>query len=287
MGTDILHVHDLSSLAYGVAGSAPAGAVRRVCSFHSPVSALSSVQRVLAGRLLKRVDVVHAVSASVGDSLREGGVPEGKLRCIRNGIVLADFPFRTGEDRIAAKERLGLSARPTIGVVARLAEKKRIPFLIDIASAMQSGGTPVTLVVVGSGENEAELGALADRSLLPGSFRLLPPRRDVIDVYAALDVFVIPSVDEGLPQSVLEAMATGTVVVAPRARPFSEILSDGHSGVLLSASSPTDWAVTIRDLLADDGRRADLARNARDAVESSFSFDETSRGYEELYLAGC
>ena len=242
---------------------------------------ISSRRGILRHKLLSTaVDRYIAVSHHMAGMLREVCVfGRRKVRVVHNGIALTRFERPNADVRAKIA---GENGRPVIMTLARLARQKGIEELIDAAS-----GVPEAVFLV-AGEGP-ERGVLEERVRVRGlgnRFRFLGHRRDVPELLASCDVFVLPSLYEGLPVSVLEAMASGKPVVATRVGGTDEAVRDGVTGLLVPPSDSRALAEAIRLLLSDRSLALRLAACAREQVRREFSAEkvaaDTTQIYEEL-----
>jgi glycosyltransferase involved in cell wall biosynthesis len=231
--------------------------------------------------------IVHryiAVSRHVADRLatRFALAPE-RIEVIHNAAPGAngagDSSGGRGRVRDGVRAALGVGAGPLVVTLARLDPQKGLEHLID-AAALVPGAT---FVVAGEGSQRGALERRIAERGVGDRLRLLGSRRDVADLLAAADVFVLPSLFEGLPLSVLEAMAAGTPVVATAIGGTDEAVVHGETGLLVPPADPPALAAAVQRLLSD----ADLARRltsaARERVERSFSPAAMARRVEQVY----
>jgi glycosyltransferase involved in cell wall biosynthesis len=190
--------------------------------------------------------------------------------------------------------RRGLGVEPTaplVLAVGRLVRKKGFEYLID-AMALVAGQAPsAVLVVAGGGDLASELKARAARAGLGGNVRFqgVVDHAHVARFLAAADVVAVPSVrDEegnvdGLPNVVLEAMASGTPVVATSAGGIRDVVRDGDTGVLVPERDARALADALHALLASDARRAAIGSRARRAVQEHFGWNRVAERFEAAY----
>lgn len=223
---------------------------------------------------------------TVSDDLRrwlvaEVGVPARKVVTIRNGVDTARFAPRDPGDARAA---LGLAAgRPLIGTVGRLDPVKDQVSLVHAFARVRRRNEKAGLVIAGDGPCREQLTGLVDALGLGEHAVLLGERHDVPRVLAALDVFVLPSIGEGISNTVLEAMATGLPVVATRVGGNPELVEDGETGTLVPPRDPDALARAIARYLDDDAlRRVHGDAGRRRAVER-FGLDRMCAEYARLY----
>ncbi len=227
-----------------------------------------------------QTDAVVAVSAGAVPQLQR---PElaGRLQVILNGIELP------GElrDRRTMRHELGLPAAAVVGVmVARMDGLKGHATLLEALAQRQERGEAPLVLLAGDGAVRQDLEAQARRlGLDDHHVRFLGFRRDVPDLLAASDFFLLPSLTEGLPLSVLEAMAFGLPVVATPVGGIPEVVTPDREGLLIPVEDVHALAAAIARLTCNPSLRLQLGRAARERVQRDFSYDAMTSQYEELY----
>ena len=211
------------------------------------------------------------------------GLPPRKIVTIHNGVDLRRF---TDEAPAPARGLLGLPAEGVvIGAVGRLDPVKDHLGLLDACAALGGDRDDWTLVLVGEGPCRAALEARAARSDLAGRIRLLGARSDVPDLLRAFDLFVLPSIAEGISNTVLEAMATGLPVIATRTGGNPELVEDGVTGALVPVGDRAALARALRAQLADAHLRRLQGKAGRQRAAAEFSLERMAGRYAELYRA--
>jgi glycosyltransferase involved in cell wall biosynthesis len=206
--------------------------------------------------------------------------PEQKLRVVPSGIDPA--PFSQPRDLALRQWLTRGSQRPIVFTAARLSPEKAIDVLVSAAARVPEA----VFAIAGDGPERAAIRAQAEALGITARVRLLGPRSDIPALLAACDVFVLPSLVEGLPISVLEAMAAARPVVATRIGGTDEVVTDGKTGLLVPAGDPESLAAAIESFLADPerGRLAGMA--GRDQLLARFTssamIDAVSTTYDEL-----
>jgi len=199
---------------------------------------------------------------------------------VHNGISLA--PFERGA-RGRLREGLAQgSDRPIVLTLARLAPQKGVEYLVEAAARVPD----VLFVVAGDGPDREALERKAESCGVKERVLFLGHRQDVPELLESCDLFVLPSLYEGLPVSVLEAMASGRPVIATRIGGTDEAVEDDVNGLLVPPADPIALASAIRRLLADRSLAQRLSARARDRVRREFSSEtvaaHTAAIYEEL-----
>ena len=277
---------------------------------HSPVPAVAA--RLLASRSTRFVHTEHnlwdsyrwptyvanaltfsrnaavlAVSEGVATSIRPPRwVPVGRQPPIESLLhgVDPDTAPRGPEARRRARAGLGLDEQtPVVGKVANLSEKKDHRGLLAAFDEVRRRVPGAQLLLIGSGPLRASLEAEVATRDLRSNVVFLGSREDVADLLPALDVFVLGSRFEGLPISLLEAMAAEVACVATSVGGIPEAITDGIEGRLVPPGEPGALADALTELLLDPARRAALATAGRERVTAQFSIDRAVQRTEELY----
>jgi glycosyltransferase involved in cell wall biosynthesis len=227
------------------------------------------------------VDRYIAVSEGVARRMRTRlGVPDRKIQVIRNGVEGGSAPLQADPGLRAALA--GSIVGPIVLTVARLDAQKGHGYLLAAAADMPD----VTFVLAGEGPERASLEAQARRLGIASRVRFLGHREDVPELLAACDVFVLPSRYEGLPLSVLEAMAAARPVVATAIEGTDEIVVHGETGLLVPPAAPSALADGIRTVLSDPALAARMGQAGRKRACREFStsrmVDDVSSAYDEL-----
>jgi glycosyltransferase involved in cell wall biosynthesis len=234
-------------------------------------------------KLALRTDVLIAVSESVRDDLLSLGVgTPPKWRVIPVGVGLDAF---MGElpDHASARAALGLPVNgPLVGIVGRLAPVKDPVTFLAAAALIRRMRPDVSFVIAGDGELRGFVEQRA-RELLGDRVRFLGWVEDLPKLYAALDVVVLTSRNEGTPMSLIEAGAAGRPVVATSVGGVREVVEDGRTGWLVPAGDEHAIAARVLDLVEDPGRGRAFSEAARRLVVGRFSADRMVADHAALY----
>jgi teichuronic acid biosynthesis glycosyltransferase TuaC len=199
----------------------------------------------------ERSDALVAVSQALKDRMIALGMSAAKIRVLRNGVDLAQF---VPVGRALARRRLGLREEGfLVAAVGNLVAEKGLALAVQAVAA----DPELHLLIVGDGPQRAALHALATR-IAPGrvSFRASMPQAALGDVYSAADVLALPSLREGWPNVLLEAIACGTPVVAARVGGVPEIVGGDAPGAALATREPDAWTSALRAVIAAHGDSA-------------------------------
>lgn len=198
---------------------------------------------------------------------------------IRNGVRVDVLRARRRE-REATRADLGVSEAFVIVFLGRVTRDKGIPVLLDAFRIVrESVSSPVRLLLVGPVADDVR--TLVDR--LPPDVRALGPQSDPARFLAAADLFVLPSLREGLPLSLLEAMAVGLPVVATSVGDIPEVVRPGETGRLVQPGDSHALATAIRSFAEDAASARVCGSRAADLVASEYDSQQTWAHYARLY----
>ena len=235
------------------------------------------VRRLLAPLVTEFVTVSRDLARWL---IEDVGVPARKVTPISNGVDTERF--RPG-DRIAARRALGIpDGAVAVGTVGRLDPVKDHLGLIR-AFVEGLADCHATLLIVGDGPMRRELDRLVADLHAGDCVRLLGERPDVPLVLQGLDLFVLPSIGEGMANAILEAMATGLPVVATRVGGNPELVDDGATGALIPARSMPDLAAAMKRYVTSPDLRARHGEAGRARSLKEFTLERMVSRYTDLY----
>ena len=245
--------------------------------------------------VLRRYDRVIAVSADLMEICIESGVKPENLRLIENAIEVRDFvrqgspasaPGRTGEVARLLTGRVVPDGRLVIGAVGRLSPEKGFDLLIEAMARLCARGLDLELWIAGEGPREAALRHAIAKTGCADRIHLLGFRPDTVALFECFDIFCLPSLREGLPNVVLEAMAMAVPVLATRCGGIEAALRDGDDCSLIPPGSVDALEQGLLNLVGDEQERQKLAARGLERVKSEFSFrrrmDKVIAVYDEL-----
>jgi glycosyltransferase involved in cell wall biosynthesis len=215
--------------------------------------------------------------------LRAGCFTERRCKVILNGIPFPSLPARF--NRRLKKTELGIPhGAPVVGTVGRLHFQKGQRHLLEAASMVLKDIPNVRVLIVGEGPMRGELEALAENLGIRKSVHFAGARRDAAELLAVMDVFILSSEWEGLPLSLLEALALSRPVVAHAIDGVTEIVEHGRSGLLVPVGKTDALAGAVTRLLRDRGYAERLAARGRETVLARFGREKMVHATAELYL---
>jgi glycosyltransferase involved in cell wall biosynthesis len=233
---------------------------------------------------IRRYAEVVAVSQDLHDACLELGVPRERLTLIPNAIDEEEFrrecPPRASPLRASAALR---GDRLLVGAVGRLSEEKGFHLLVEAFERALDAGCDLELWIAGEGDQEERLRAQIAASRHAGRMKLLGFSSNARTLFEAMDLFVLSSIREGLPNVVLEAMAMEVPVLATRCGGLEAFARDGEDALLVPTGSVDALADGLVRLARDPTLRARLARAARARIERECGFAERMRRFVRVY----
>ena len=233
-----------------------------------------------------RTDHFHAVSNAVkSDAVKALRLPQDKVTVIERGRRADTLPPRSDERRLAARAMLDLSPQAEVLVaVGRQEYQKGHRYLVESMNSLQHRPDLLLLVAGREGNESDELQRLLQKWPDAAKHtRLLGHRSDVADILAAADIFVFPSLFEGMPGAVIEAMASGLPVVASDIEPVHDVAEIGNNADVAPPRDPAKLAAAIDTLLNDPDRRASMGTRSREIFEERFTMERSVASLLDLY----
>jgi glycosyltransferase involved in cell wall biosynthesis len=236
---------------------------------------------LLARQALAGAGVVTACSGDLARRATRLGAAPARVRTLPYGVDVGEFDPARRDDQFRRRHGLPDDALLVLAV-GRLVEKKGFRYLVEAAASAPG----VCVAVAGEGDLRGDLEARARRLGAPVRLIGSLDRGSVAKAYATADVIAVPSVVDsagnvdGLPNSLLEALASGRAVVASRVAGIPDVLRDGVNGCLVPPADASALAVALRRLVADPAERARLGHNAREYAVAELSWETTAKKLE-------
>lgn len=227
---------------------------------------------------------VIAISEPVKQHLMEDfAVRAEDIRVIHNGVDVSRFQVWTKEERARKKKMLGLSEGIVVGIIARLSDVKGHIYLFQAMPEVLRRFPETRLMLVGEGRMKDELVALGRELGISQNVSFFDSVSDTAGMLCAMDIFVLPSLKEGLGLSLMEAMASGLAVIGSRIGGIRSLISEGENGLLVSPGEAGELTQAILKLIADGKMRRALGDNARAFIEKNFPEEKMLRDTERVY----
>lgn len=280
---DIVHTHAWGTLVEGLLAARLARVPVLIHGEHGTLQ-LKPYQARVQRWAWRRVDRLLSVSSRLAERMAAAvGVPESAITVIRNGVDLARFSSVSHEE---ARRGMGLPDDLfVVGHVGRLVEVKDQASLVEAAAILKSRGLRFLVLIAGDGPLRVSLASRIDRSGVADCVRLVGHVGDVERFYPALDVYVLCSRSEGMPNTVLEAMAAGVPVVATRVGGVDELVVDGVTGLLVEPAKPDQLAGAVGRLIDDEVLRRRMGAAGDERATAQYSVETMLREYGALYFS--
>ncbi len=227
---------------------------------------------------LRNFSHVVAVSVDVQKQLLQSSIPSSHVSLIKNGVDIDRFAMP--KDGGNLKSALGISPdNLVIGTVGRISVEKGHRHLLNIADDIEKECPGTTFLVVGDGDLRPKLQNEFDQP----NIIFTGLRNDLPALYACMDIFVLPSLTEGLPMVLLEAMASRLPVVASDVGFISHVVEEGMSGFLVAPGDEQGLKDRLMQLLKDSGQRTSMGEKGFLQVKKEFSSMQMAREYISVY----
>lgn len=255
-------------------------------SYGSERSFRGSLRHLAYRTIVKRCAATIAVSDQVRDSFREElGLSEGqsvRLVSVPNGVEVP--PLVSPEEKLAGKTALGLDGDRVVGLaVGRACEQKNFKDLVPVMGLLRDKGVPVTMVIAGDGPDLADLKERIGAAGLEENIRTLGNVTNIPDYLTAADIFLMPSLWEGLPLALLEAMAAGLPVVGNAIDGLTDVVEEGKVGHLVPSGDFQLMADRITTQAQDPELRNSFGAAGRRLVEERYNLKRVIEGIEDIY----
>ncbi|MHB0999886.1 MAG: glycosyltransferase family 4 protein [Armatimonadota bacterium] len=284
---DVLHLHGWIAANYGRIAGKITG-IPTIMHEHGVDPQFPRTQQIADMMLSRFTHSAVAVSRSVHDFLiKERYVDPKKIRTIYNGAPLDEFSIADQQKVDAARKEFGIpEGSRVIGTIGRLDVQKGITYFIQAAKQVKSVMPDVRYLIVGDGPKMDELQSEARELNMLDTMIFAGHRTDVPVIQSMLDLQVFPSLWEGTPLTVFEAMAMERAIVSTNVDGLGEVLVDGKNALVVEPANPDKLAKGILQVLSDPALAADLRAGSKEQSRS-FDISQTVRNLESLYEELC
>ena len=288
--TEIVHSYGFYSNVFAVPAVRLARAPLVIASIRDCGETLTTAQKRVQKMFCRMADCILTNAEGVQTWLLDQGYPAEKIQVIRNGIARSSF----AEDRPTGKLRreLGFAAdTPLVAVLSRLNPMKGIEYFLEAAVAVSQRFPAVRFLIIGGAnycggggykseieKHAADLG-LESRVIFTGF------RTDIREILPEINISVLPSLSEGLSNSLLESMAAGVPVIATRVGGTPEAVQDGTTGLLVPPRDPSALAQAMTLLLENRVLARSFGEAGRRRVDALFSIEKMVHQTQSLYLS--
>jgi glycosyltransferase involved in cell wall biosynthesis len=289
---DILHTHGGVAGLFGRWAAKGAGTPVMVHTIHgihylhyrNPFMKYSYI--VQERYLSRRTDAVIFVSkADYEQGRRLRLAPASRMRLIQNGVDTRNLLEKLGRTPEQENLRAALNlSPPVVGTVARLHRQKGVRYLLRAAGDIRLRFPEAKVVIVGGGPLEKSLRREVSRMKAEQFIRIPGERPDALEILSLFDIFVLPSLWEGLPLVLIEAAALGKPIIASDIDGVREVIRDGENGVLVPLRNPVKLAEAVVRLLEDRTLALKLGESAKTGIPPLFTHSRMIEAIEGLYL---
>ena len=284
----IIHSHYSKATIIGFFASKIAGIPLIETNHLFPPMPLSDKKLQLYARIgaffLRFTNKTIAVSHKIKQSLKEAGVPENTIDVIANGIDIDECLVVKSNERILIRRELGLKENNiVIGGVGRLTEQKGFEYLLKAAKIVTLKHKNSRFIIAGDGLLRGQLNKYIQKYKLEDYVKLLGFRKDILRILSAMDIFVMPSIDEGLPIAMLEAMAVGVPVIVSAVGEIPRVIINGENGILIEPKNSDELANKINFLIENEKNQRDITDNGLKIVKTKYSNEAMSLSYARTY----
>ena len=287
---EVVHTHRYKESVVGSIAAKLAGVPHVIRTVHGMPEPMRGWDRVKAwaygavdrATLWWFADLIIAVSKRMAETLKDSGYAPTPVTHIHNGVDPRKVrATRTGD---AVRRELGIGPRALlVGTAGRLSHVKGHRYFLRAAQRILETEGDARFLIVGDGPLRHELLASAAHLRVEGACLLLGPRTDIYDLIAAMDIFVLASLDEGIPMVILEAMALGTPVVATAVGGVPEVIRHRETGLLVAPRDERALADACLELARNRDWAQTFGARARRVVDEAFSHERNGHALMEVY----
>jgi len=229
---------------------------------------------------------IVAVSHVIKSLLIANGVSADKIVVIENSVELPTKSHeKTTKKRWVMRERFAIQDNEVVlGYIGRLSEEKGLLYLLDAVARLIEKGMPFKIILVGEGPQRAELETRVADHGLQNNVIFTGFQQDVSEFLPVFDIFTLPSLTEGTPMALLEAMGAGLPVMASSVGQIPDIIDDGINGVLIQPADQSSIERTLTGLLEKRDLWKSLAERGRDTIDRNYNIKDWIEKFQSIYL---
>ena len=289
---DVVNAHHFLSMAYSFSGCKIMNKARLIYTEHSEweIQAISRKWRIAGKILLHFTDAVVGISDEVRDCLKDSfHLPERKTHAIPNGVDCN--LFSVAQDKKRYKIEYGLDPDDIVlGIVANLKKNKNHIFLLKTFRSLRKKHNRLKLLLIGQGfegdleGSEGDIRSFISSENLEDSVLLLGARSDVPDLLKAIDIFCLTSYKEGLPISLIEAMAVGLPLVGTAVEGIKDVIIPHENGFLVKLNDEEQLKHALNRLIEYPSLRQKFGTKSRKLAYQSYALENCTKQYQALFL---
>jgi glycosyltransferase involved in cell wall biosynthesis len=228
---------------------------------------------------------IIAVSDEIRNDLIKKGIKESSIEIIRNAVRVNYDHDLIDHNRQKKRQLFNLyDGELVVGYAGRLSAEKGIEYLIRAASMLINMEVPIKVLILGEGPQRSELEDLVEKMNIRDKVTFAGFQEHIEGWLPALDIFVLPSLTEGTPMSLLEAMACGLPVVASAVGGIPQVIESGKNGMLVSPAKPEEIKNAIQQLYKNKDMRLAVSEAARETIRLNYNVEDWTSKIEAEYL---
>lgn len=282
-GIDIVHTHGYKANIYGYLATLSMN-VKRITTCHNWLSKnlKMNLYEILDKLFLRTFSMVVVVSEALKQEVLNYGIPQNKIAVINNGINVNRF--QNAHNSLGLRKTFGISEdEKIIGTVSRLTAEKGHVHLLKAAKNIITEFPHVKFLIIGDGPLKKELEGISSMLQLEGKVIFAGLRKEIPDILGFMNIFVLPSLTEGTPMALLEAMAAGKPLIASRVGAIPKIIEHGRNGVLVEPGNSESLCSAITDLLRNPQKANTIALAGLKTINNKFSSQRMAEDYRQVY----
>lgn len=278
---DAIHMH--LEYKYGTFAAKLSGIKNIYWTQHLTEPYKKQYEHKINASLSRQSKCIIAVSNGVKDFLVEKGIDEKKIKVVLNGVDIKRFEI-IEVDKESFRDKFGIDANDiVIGQIGRLHEQKGHKYLLQALPYILDNIKNIKVLIIGDGELKEELVNLVTKLKLENKVKFVGFRKDIPELLNFIDILVMPSLYEGLPLTVLEAMACRTAVIGSNIEGIREVIDSNNTGILVAKENVQELGAALNRLILDSELRKKIESNAWSTVRQNHTIEIMARQYEEIY----
>lgn len=282
---DLVHTHGYRADVLGITLSKLTGTpVISTCHGFISTDAHLRFYNRLDRFILRYADRITAVSDEMKKNLMRNGIKESRIAMIQNAVEKNSNEELFVQNR--QKKRKLLDIQETgiaVGYIGRLSEEKGVKYLLEAHRLLIESAVPAKLLIIGEGPQRKDLEDSVRKAGIEGSVIFAGFKNDIENWLPAMDVFVLPSLTEGTPMSLLEAMALGIPVIASAVGGVPQVINPEKNGILVQPEKPEEIKNAIQVLSRNKTLRNSISKGAQETMESKYDLKKWINKIETEY----
>lgn len=289
----VVNAHHFMSMVYSFYGCKITNKCKLIYTEHSKweIERIPVKWKIIGHYLLSKAERTIGVTEGVSLKIREKfKLPVSKIHTIRNGVDLREYSNK--KRNVSLRNELRVDTGDyVVGTVANFKKIKNHLFLLKAFHELIQNTTNVKLLLIGQGfrddpeSTEMEIRQFIKQKKLDNHVILTGYRSDVPDLLAIMDIFTLTSLEEGLPISLIEAMAAGLPLVGTNVNGIRELISSGKNGFLVDVGNVEGLRNSLYTLISNSTMRYKLGAVSKDVAHKYYSIEHCSKKYEELFIS--